>query len=315
MIEVRNLSKSYGSFAAVKDVSFDVKKGEIVGLLGPNGAGKTSIMKVLTGYHFPSSGNALVMGHDVAEEPIEAKKSVGYLPESAPVYGEFTVMEYLGFVADARMIPKGERMNALERVVEDCGLESVTNRRIERLSKGFRQRTGLAQALIHDPPVLILDEPTTGLDPNQILEIRRLIKRLGGEKTVIFSTHILQEVEAVSDRVLILNEGRIAAEGTREEIAARLKGDERYLAIVKSPSPVTEADFAGLPAFRKLLKTQAREDGRTEVLVSFDPGGGGGESVFDLAVSRGWKLSELTRESFSLEDIFIRLTREGGNDA
>jgi len=315
MIDVRNLSKSYGSFAAVKDVSFDVKKGEIVGLLGPNGAGKTSIMKVLTGYHFPSGGTALVMGHDVAEEPIEAKKSVGYLPESAPVYGEFTVKEYLGFVADARMIPKAERRKALERVVEDCGLESVANRRIERLSKGFRQRTGLAQALIHDPPVLILDEPTTGLDPNQILEIRRLIKRLGGEKTVIFSTHILQEVEAVSDRVLILNEGRIAAEGTREEIAARLKGDERYAVIVKSPDPVAEADFSGLPGFRKLLKAEAREDGRTEVLVSFDPGRDGGESIFDLAVVRGWKLAELTRESFSLEDIFIRLTREGGNDA
>ena len=315
MIEVRNLSKNYGPVAAVKEVSFDVGKGEIVGLLGPNGAGKTSIMKVLTGYHFPSGGSAKVMGFDVAEETIAAKKALGYLPESAPVYGEFTVKEYLAFVAEARMIPKGERAAAYDRVVAECGLEKVVSRRIERLSKGFRQRTGLAQALIHDPPVLILDEPTTGLDPNQILEIRHLIKRLGGEKTVIFSTHILQEVEAVSDRVLILNEGRIAAEGTREEIASTLKGDERYTAVLKSSAPVTEADLAGLPRFRRLLKAEAREDGRTLVQVSFDPGGEGGEALFDLAVSRGWKISSLVRESFSLEDIFIRLTREGGPDA
>jgi ABC-2 type transport system ATP-binding protein len=233
MIEVRNLTKHYGSVEAVKDLSFAVGKDQVLGFLGPNGAGKTTVMKILTGYHFPSAGTALVDGIDVQEEPEEVKKRIGYLPESVPLYGDLTVAEYLGFIAEARLIPAGERKRAIDAAVSSCGLRSHQSRRIENLSKGYRQRVGLAQAIIHDPPILILDEPTTGLDPNQIIEIRGLIKGLGERKTVILSTHILQEVEAICSRVLIINEGRIAAQGKPEEIAGTLKGGDTWELILK----------------------------------------------------------------------------------
>jgi ABC-2 type transport system ATP-binding protein len=315
MIEAKNLGKFYGSFPAVKDASFTVRPAEIVGLLGPNGAGKTTIMKILTGYHYPSRGSALLGGRDVTEDPVAVKASVGYLPESAPVYGEFTVEEYLRFVAEARGIPREGRRPAIEKAVEACGLEKVYRRSIDRLSKGYRQRTGLAQAVIHDPPILILDEPTAGLDPNQILEIRRLIRRLGGEKTVLLSTHILQEVEALCDRILILNEGLIAAEGTRDEIARRLKGDERYRAAIKSARPVTPESLREVRGFKALESLTAAADGAIEACLSFLPGTDGGEALFDWAVERGFKLTALSRERYSLEDLFTRLTREEPRDA
>ncbi|MDR1470587.1 MAG: ATP-binding cassette domain-containing protein [Spirochaetaceae bacterium] len=224
MIEVKELRKRYGDVEAVKGVSFSVGKEQVLGFLGPNGAGKTTIMKILTGYHYPTEGAAFVDGLSVQEESTAVKARIGYLPEGVPLYGELTVDEYLGFVADARHIDKGERAARIAQALDACGLASMRGRRIETLSKGFRQRTGLAGAIVHDPPILILDEPTTGLDPNQIIEIRTLIKELGKRKTVILSTHILQEVEAVCNRVLILNEGKIAAQGTPEEIAVSMKG-------------------------------------------------------------------------------------------
>jgi ABC-2 type transport system ATP-binding protein len=224
MIEVKELRKRYGNVEAVKGVSFSVGKDQVLGFLGPNGAGKTTIMKILTGYHYPTGGAAFVDGLSVQEESTAVKARIGYLPEGVPLYGDLTVDEYLGFVADARHIVRNERAVKIARAVEACGLGSVRGKRIETLSKGFRQRAGLAGAIVHDPPILILDEPTTGLDPNQIIEIRTLIKELGKRKTVILSTHILQEVEAVCNQVLILNEGKIAAQGTPEEIAVSMKG-------------------------------------------------------------------------------------------
>jgi gliding motility-associated transport system ATP-binding protein len=222
MIEAASLTKRYGAFEAVKGVSFRVEEGQIVGLLGPNGAGKTSLMRILTCFHFPDGGWARVDGHDVAADPQAVRRAVGYLPENAPAYPDMKVREYLGFLAEVRELGGEPRRRRLEWVVEACGLSAGYSRQIRRLSRGFRQRVGLAQALLHDPPVLVLDEPTSGLDPNQIVEIRALIRGLGRSKTVLLSTHILQEVEAVCGRVLIMNAGRLAAQGTVEEIARGL---------------------------------------------------------------------------------------------
>ena len=321
MIEAEHIGKSYGSFTAVRDVSFSVRPGEIVGLLGPNGAGKTSIMKILTGYHFPSRGRAVVGGCDVEEDPVGVKAAVGYLPESSPVYGDLSVEEYLEFVAAARRISSGRR--AVDAAIEECGLEKMRKRTIARLSKGFRQRTGLAQAILHNPAILILDEPTAGLDPNQIIEVRRLIRKMGSEKTVILSTHILQEVEALCDRILILNEGLIAANGTRDEIASRLKGGQRYTLTLKTKEALGREDLEKIPhlsAVESFREAAGEEDFRIyEAGLSLDAGTEGGDILFDWAVSRGARLRSLVKERYSLETLFSRLTGEadeaGGEEA
>jgi ABC-2 type transport system ATP-binding protein len=325
MIEAENLGKSYGDFTAVRDVSFCVRPGEIVGLLGPNGAGKTSIMKILTGYHFPTRGRAVINGRDVEKNPAEVKAAVGYLPENAPVYGDFSVEEYLVFVAEARAIPAAGRRQALDAVIGECGLEKMRRRTISKLSKGYRQRTGLAQAIIHNPPILILDEPTAGLDPNQILEVRRLIRKLGNEKTVILSTHILQEVEALCDRILILNDGLIAASGTRDEIAGRLKGGQQYALTIKSEKPLIREDLAGIPGLAALEDFQelggagesAGQSGFNlyEARVSLEAGREGGDILFDWALARGLRLRSLTKQRYSLEALFSRLTGEEAKNA
>ena len=222
MIEAASLAKRYGAFEAVKGVSFRIEAGQIVGLLGPNGAGKTSLMRMLTCYHFPDGGRASVGGHDVAGQPHRVRQAVGYLPEGSPLYPDMKVREYLGFIAAVRDLRGEPAHRRLEWVAESCGLSAVFSREIRRLSRGYRQRVGLAQAILHDPPVLVLDEPTSGLDPNQIVEIRALIRGLGERKTVLLSTHILQEVEAVCGRVLIMSAGRLAAQGTVVEIARGL---------------------------------------------------------------------------------------------
>ena len=222
MIEVRNLCKSYGGFEAVKNISFSVESAEVLGFLGPNGAGKTTIMKILAGCHYPSCGEVRINGVSVEDDPVETKKITGYLPENNPLYGDLTTEEYLDFAASARLLSGQEKKRAIDRVISLCSLGEHRNRLIESLSKGYRQRLGLAQAIIHDPPVLVLDEPASGLDPNQIIEMRLLVRELGKKKTVILSTHILSEVEAVCSRVLILDKGKIAAQGTLEEIAQTL---------------------------------------------------------------------------------------------
>jgi ABC-2 type transport system ATP-binding protein len=318
MIEVENLTKKYGEVEAVRDVSFSVGKDQVLGFLGPNGAGKTTVMKILTGYHFPSSGAALVDGISVEEDPVEVKKRIGYLPESVPLYGDMTPAEYLRFVAESRLLPKSGKQKAVNAALAACGLEQYRQRRIDTLSKGYRQRVGLAQAIIHDPPILILDEPTTGLDPNQIIEIRSLIRELGKRKTVILSTHIMQEVEAVCSRVLILNEGRIAAQGTAEEIAGTMKGGDTWTLVLKNADP--EGVTKRLPGLETgAVETEALEDGlvRLSFVVREDaPAAGGayrgGEVIFDWAAAQGFKILEMNRKRLSLEDIFVKLTSEGG---
>ncbi|MDR1430301.1 MAG: ATP-binding cassette domain-containing protein [Spirochaetaceae bacterium] len=310
MIEVHGLSKRYGDVEAVKDVSFSVGPDQVLGFLGPNGAGKTTVMKVLTGYHFPTDGEAKVDGISVQDHPVEVKKRIGYLPESVPLYGDLTPAEYLGFAASSRLIPKNERKSAVSRALESCGLEEAAGRPIETLSKGYKQRVGLAQAIIHDPPILILDEPTSGLDPNQIIEIRSLIKGLGRSKTVILSTHILQEVEAVCSQVLIINEGRIAAQGTPEEIARTMKGEISWDLVLKGKSAAETGElFTRLGNFGQ-VNLFDRDD--MTVSLSFSAGEENidGEAVFDWAVAGGLKILSMNQKRLSLEDIFVKLTKE-----
>ena len=317
-IEVKNLSKLYGSVQAVTDVSFSVGDSEVLGFLGPNGAGKTTIMKILTGFHFPSSGTALVDGIPVEEEPLEIKKRIGYLPENVPLYSDITVDEYLNFAADARFIPKEERASAINASLEACGLKNYRNRKIETLSKGYRQRTGLAQAILHDPPILILDEPTTGLDPNQIIEIRSLIKELGKRKTVILSTHILQEVEAICTQVLIINDGRIAVQGKPEEIAGSLKGGDTWELVLKGRDGMsTDLVRSKLAQLGDLSNTlvEAANNGfiSARFFVPETGDANSGELIFDWAVSNSFKILEMNRKKLSIEDIFVKLTSEKQN--
>jgi ABC-2 type transport system ATP-binding protein len=314
MIEVHGLSKYYGQTAAVTDLSFEAGREQVLGFLGPNGAGKTTVMKILTGYHFPSSGEAKVDGISVQDHPVEVKKRIGYLPESVPLYGDLNPREYLSFAAAARLMGREERKNAVARALEVCGLEEVYKKPIETLSKGYKQRVGLAQAIIHDPAILILDEPTTGLDPNQIIEIRGLIKDLGKRKTVILSTHILQEVEAVCSRVLIINEGRMAAQGSPEEIGRTMKGGLSWELVLKGKG-VREIEAllprlgAGPGNFQSL------EDGKTALSFTVQDAGIDGEAVFDWAVAGGLKILAMNQKKLSLEDIFVKLTGEAREES
>jgi len=313
MIEVKNLKKSYGDLQAVKGVDFSISKGEIVGLLGPNGAGKTTIMKILTGYMFPSDGIALVGDINVVERPVEVKKLVGYLPENTPLYNDLNVLEYLSFIAEAHGLKEQKREDRIVEVSKECGLSKVIMRNISELSKGYRQRVGLAQAMLHDPPILILDEPTTGLDPNQILEIRELIKKLGQEKTVILSTHIMQEVEAVCNKVLILNEGYIVAKGTTEEIARKLHGEDILNLTLKAQDAQAVSQALSIcPVVDKVISAEQEGTNRLVVRLALKKGLTlPEEAIFDWAVASGNKILAMLPERLSLEDIFAKLTREG----
>jgi len=316
MIEVRSLSKSYGNVQAVTDVSFSVGSQQVLGFLGPNGAGKTTIMKILTGFHFPSSGTALVDGIAVDEQPLEVKKRLGYLPENVPLYGDLTVDEYLAFAAEARSVPKSQRRDVIDASLEACALTDYRGRRIETLSKGYRQRAGLAQAILHDPPILILDEPTTGLDPNQIIEIRSLIKELGKRKTVILSTHILQEVEAICSQVLIINDGRIAAQGRPEEIAGSMKGGDTWELLLKGEN-FDDVKYK-LSLLGNITNVSAETSGGGFVKAGFfipadEDGTNKGERIFDWAVNSNIKILEMNRRKLSIEDIFVKLTSDEKN--
>jgi len=309
MIKVSHLNRTYGDYLAVADVSFEIPQGQIVGLLGPNGAGKTTLMKILTGYHYSDTGEAWIDGLPLGEELLEVQKRVGYLPESAPLYMDLTVREYLEFIGNLREVQDLE--GAITRVLKLCALEGVEYKSISHLSKGFRQRVGLAQAIIHDPKVLILDEPTTGLDPNQILEFRDLIRTLGKEKTVILSTHILQEVEAICERVLILNKGRIMADGKADEIARELKGS----AVVYTLQVKGLKGSEGLKSLSTLPqivgKPDLLQDGDNPVFkLSFPSAVEGGEKLFDWAVAQNVKIISLIPETLTLEDVFAELTKE-----
>jgi len=313
MIEVTNLGKRYGNLEAVKGVSFSIPAGEVVGLLGPNGAGKTTIMKILTCFMYPSYGTATINGCDIFGDPLAIKQSVGYLPENAPLYSDLNVMEYLEFIADSRSLRGGLKKQRIEQVIAECGLEAVVYRGIGAISKGFRQRTGLAQAIIHNPQILILDEPTTGLDPNQIVEIRQLIKRLGMEKTVILSTHILQEVEATCSRVLILNEGEIVAQGTTEEINREMRGEVLLALTLTGSRPPTAAALTAVGGVRELLKSEEPAPHRYQLTLSLGPESGVEERIFDWAVAAGYRIVGMVLQRLSLEELFSKLTREGGS--
>jgi ABC-2 type transport system ATP-binding protein len=306
MIEVERLEKTYGFARALKGISFSVKKGEVVGFLGPNGAGKSTTMKILTGYLLPSGGRASVAGHDVVADSLAVRRCIGYLPESAPLYGEMRVDEYLRFVADIRGVAAGKAKAAIGRAVELCGLARVIGKNIVELSKGYKQRVGLAQAILHDPPVLILDEPTSGLDPNQIVEVRKLIERLGQEHTVVLSTHYLQEVEKSCTRVIIVNHGQITADGTHQQLVAQQPARGLRLAERRAAAAVLATLRAALPG----LAIAVAERSTDRILCHI---GGGSDAPVEQAVARavvngGFDLCELTREHATLEDVFRALT-------
>lgn len=308
MIHVLNLSRSYGAFKAVDDVSFEVGKGQIVGLLGPNGAGKTTLMKMLTGYHFPATGSIQIAGLDLLEQTQQAQALIGYLPESSPVYPDLTVREYLEFMAGVRGIAPEKRAEAIERALDRTDASAFLNRVASHLSKGQKQRVGLAQAILADPAILILDEPTSGLDPHQILEFRQLIQSIGREKTVILSTHIMQEVEALCERVLIMNRGKIVAEGKATDIARDLQGENRYELRIKGlPSGQALESLAALPGI--LGTPKVVEEGPEPLLsCAFPVDHAGGEVLFDWAVANRAKMVSLVPQTIRLEDLFVQLT-------
>jgi ABC-2 type transport system ATP-binding protein len=311
MIEVEGLTKRYGRNLAVDDISFQIRKGEVVGLLGPNGAGKTTTMKILTCYISATSGRASIAGFDTFDEPLKVREQIGYLPESCPLYQDTDVTTYLNFCAEVRGIEPKSRKAAIDRVVSDCSLQAVRFKTIGHLSKGYRQRVGLAQALLHKPSVLILDEPTSGLDPNQIRDILKLITNLGQEHTVIHSTHILGEVEATSDRVLIINRGRIVAQGTPAELIARSSGPVVYLSVngANALSEIAAAPFVDSAEGLVGTSNAATPEGFTRVAVRGREGRDVSVDLYRLAVEKGWALAELRAESAKLEEVFANLTR------
>ncbi len=294
MLEAQDLCMHYGPVVAVSGVSFTVKSGEILGLLGPNGAGKTTILKILSTQIVPTAGSVRINGIDVLQDPVRARAYFGYLPETPPLYTDMEVKEYLEFVAAARGLTATRKKERLEWVIEACGLESVFRKPVGELSKGFRQRVGLAQALIHDPPVLILDEPTTGLDPLQITEMRTLIRELSRKKAVIFSTHILQEVEALADRILILSQGRQVACGTREEIYRQVYPRPPYRLVLEK-----EASLSSIPGLEILQEISPRE---YRVALEGSP-----SEILCQLCTQGLKVKSFSPEILSLEEIFLRL--------
>ncbi|MFN2385387.1 MAG: ATP-binding cassette domain-containing protein [Thermoanaerobaculia bacterium] len=307
MIEVEGLTKRYATQTAVEDVTFSVREGEIVGFLGPNGAGKTTTMRVLTGFLPPTEGTAKIAGNDIVARSREARASLGYLPESAALYPEMRVREFLAFRARLEGIHRGQVRSRVGEVIDRCLLSQVADRKIDNLSKGYRQRTALAGALVHEPPVLILDEPTVGLDPAQIIKIREMIKELGRNRAVLLSTHILPEVDAVCDRVLIIDRARIVAEGTPQELRAKLAGSPIVRVAIKG-SVAARGHVEDLPGVVRVEEDGAA--GETRLRIEGSPGTDLSEEIFRLAVAEGWVLRELTRDTVSLEDVFVRLTRQ-----
>lgn len=311
MIEVEGLTKAYGGFAALRGIGFTIRRGEIVGFLGPNGAGKTTTMKILTGFVSPSGGVARVHGLDCVSDSLAVRSRIGYLPESAPVYADMLVRDYLEFIGRVRGLASAERAAAIDRVAAECDIADRLDQRAGTLSKGYRQRVGLAQALLHQPPVLILDEPTSGLDPNQILAIRNLIRRIGQSRTVILSTHILQEVQATCDRVLILNRGELVADAPIDEVHAAVAGGDLYRATftdgaVRLPEADLRSLITAIPGVHAASLQTSDDRGvyPYEVMASRDVR----TDLFEVAASHGLRLVELTRERNSLEEVFRRLT-------
>ena len=311
MIEVNNLTKYYGDFPAIEGISFTVNKGEVLGLLGPNAAGKTTTMRILTGFIPPTSGSAKVAGFDVVGDSLEARKRIGYLPETVPLYTEMTVEDYLDFMGNIRGMDKGWRRRRIAEVIEITRLGEYQSSLIGKLSKGFRQRVGIAQAVLHEPDVLIMDEPTIGIDPIQVVETRSLIKGFGGEHTVILSTHILPEVSMVCDRVIIIHEGRVVAIDRPDNLSERLRGTERIEVDIRGPAAQVMTTLRNVSGVREVTRTG--EGDVASYYIESNSGAEVGEEVAGLVIKQGWGLLRLQPIQMSLEEIFLRLTDSESN--
>jgi ABC-2 type transport system ATP-binding protein len=311
VIEVQNLTKRYGPVTAVNDISFRVEPGEILGFLGPNGAGKTTTMRVITGYIPASEGKVAVAGYDVFDKPLEAKRRTGYLPETPPLYPDMTVREYLTFVAKIKGVPRRETASRVDDSMKKTRVVDMAGRHCGKLSKGYRQRVGLAQALIHNPEVLVLDEPTAGLDPKQIIETRELIRDLGGSHTIVLSTHILPEVSQTCQRVVIINKGRVVAVDTPDNLTARLRGVETMYLQVAGPADEVERALSALPGVNRVAVSNDNRD-VVDVEVDSERGLDVRRELAAAVVGGGWGLLELRPVRMSLEDIFLSLTTEEG---
>jgi ABC-2 type transport system ATP-binding protein len=305
MIEVSNLTKKYGDLVAVNDLSFKVEKGTIWGLLGPNAAGKTTTMRILTGYLAATDGKATVSGYDVFEQPNKAKKITGYLPENVPLYPEMTVLSYLDFVSEIKQIPGSKRKEALEKAIEISGLKTVRGRLIKNISRGFKQRVGVAQALIHEPQILILDEPTIGLDPAQIVEIRQLIKSLKGEHTIMLSTHILAEVTQTCDGVVIINEGQLMASGSLEDLTASFIEKDGVVIRIRSETEKAMALFKEIPGVENVTR---RDD---EINIEWSQGKDFRDEITKLIVEKGLGLIEMKPLAMNIEELYLKVISGG----
>jgi len=310
MISVQNLSKYYGQTLAVNNVSFEIEKGTVVGFLGPNGAGKSTTVRIITCYLAPTSGSVTVDNHDILTESLEIRKKIGYLPESAPLYPEMNVVDYIKFMREMRHDGSSTNGKRIKEVLDICGLGTVVGKRIGELSKGFRQRVGLAQALVHDPEILILDEPTVGLDPNQIIEIRNLIKELGRQKTIILCSHILPEVEATCNRVLIINDGLIVADGTPDELQASFQGKTKISLQISNNTDTFGEKILNVEGVEKILKSKTIGGAMLEIDLETSRDIDPRVDIFNLCVENQSVLMEMKREETSLEDIFRKLTRK-----
>jgi len=305
-VVVENLTKIYGTQRAVDNISFKVKTGEVLGFLGPNGAGKTTTMKAITTFLTPTNGEIRVGKYSVGQEPEMVKRHIGYLPENNPLYQEMPIIDYLRFVAELQGIEKNKINDRIKEMIVICGLEGEKHKKISELSKGYKQRTGLAQALIHDPDVLILDEPTVGLDPNQIVEIRELIKKIGKEKTVILSSHILAEVEATCDRIMIINKGKIVADGTADELRKHAQGKEIVRTTIEDGDP--DEIFKALKNLSSVDVVDFIDRSLNCFEVQSKPNSSSRRKIFNLCKEKSWALTELTPIETKLEDIFRELT-------
>jgi ABC-2 type transport system ATP-binding protein len=316
MIEVVNVTKRFGPILAVDRISFHVPRGEVVGFLGPNGAGKSTTMRILACFFPPTSGRASVGGYDVVSQALEVKRLVGYFPERVSVYPDMSVRSFLDFVAEAKDVPRAARKQDIDRVMESCGLHAVRDRLIGHLSKGYRQRVGIAQALIGTPQVLILDEPTIGLDPEQVVEIRKLIRALGAERTIILSTHILSEVSSVCDRVIIINRGRILASESLADLRAQVQRTRRVRVEVEGPESQLQTVLAQLPGVIRVrgdgvsdLRREATENGSVAAVIEYE-GGDIRKAVSQAVLRHGWGLLEVRSLEPTLEDMYLQLIRD-----
>jgi len=312
MIRIENLTKYYGDFRAVDDISFSVNDGDILGFLGPNGAGKTTTLKMLTCFMPPSKGTIMYDEYDVHENSMDIRKKIGYLPENAPLYEYMGILEYLEYICDLRNIKGAKRKDRLEAMVDLCGLAKMIGKDIGELSKGYRQRVGIAQAMIHEPDILILDEPTIGLDPNQIVEIRNLIKTVGKEKTVMLSTHILSEVEAACNRVVIISSGEIVADGTPESLRTQMEGMEILHLELKGDNVDANDAFSLIDGVEKVSTVTGNGGGSTAFDISISGSGDIREEIFNKSVENDWTILEMHLHKNNLEDVFRNLTKSQG---